>query len=83
MGQSSSPGTAKNLLFSSRGTIQPPIQLVPGTLSPGVKRQGPETDNLFPEARRGLERIGYRGALLSALLRATVYVFTQFAKYTG
>jgi hypothetical protein len=30
-----------------------------------------------------LHPISYRGALLSALLRATVYVFTQFAECTG
>jgi hypothetical protein len=30
---------------------------------------------LFPKATRGLEPISYRGALLSTLLHATVYVF--------
>jgi ribosomal protein L32E len=30
---------------------------------------------LFPKATRGLEPIGYRGALLSTLLHATVYMF--------
>jgi hypothetical protein len=32
---------------------------------------------------RGLEPISYRGELLSTLLHATVYVFTQFAECTG
>jgi hypothetical protein len=32
---------------------------------------------------RGLEPISYRGALLSTLLHATVYVITQFAECTG
>jgi hypothetical protein len=30
---------------------------------------------LFPKATKGLESISYRGALLSTLLHATVYVF--------
>jgi hypothetical protein len=37
----------------------------------------------FPNATRGLEPISYRGVLLSTLLHAIVYVFTQFAKCTG
>jgi hypothetical protein len=48
-GQSSSPGREKNFLFSvsSRlvlGPTQPPIQWVPGVLSPGVKRPEREAD---------------------------------------
>jgi hypothetical protein len=44
-GRSSSPGRAKNFLFSKSyrpalGFTQPSIQWVPGALSPGVKRQG-------------------------------------------
>jgi hypothetical protein len=31
----------------------------------------------------GLEPIGYRGALLSSLLRVNVYVYTQYAECTG
>jgi hypothetical protein len=43
----------KNFLFStsSRPTLeltQPPIQSVPGALSPGVKRQGREADHSSP-----------------------------------
>jgi hypothetical protein len=38
---------------------------------------------LFPKATRGFERISYRGALLSTLLHATVFVFTQFAECTS
>jgi hypothetical protein len=50
---SSSPGRVKNFIFStlsrpSRGPTQPPIQWVPGALSPGVKRQGREADHLPP-----------------------------------
>jgi hypothetical protein len=49
----SNPGTVKNFLFftSSRpilGSTQPPIQLVPGVLSPGVKRPGREADRSPP-----------------------------------
>jgi hypothetical protein len=44
-----SPGRAKNFLFSTSrptlGPTQPPIQWVPGALSPGVKRQGCEADH--------------------------------------
>jgi hypothetical protein len=40
-----SPGRVKNFLFSTSstpapGSTQPPIQWVPGDLSPGVKRPG-------------------------------------------
>jgi hypothetical protein len=49
-GQSSSPGRVKNFLFfvSSRlalGPTQPPLQWVPRTLSPGVRRLGREADH--------------------------------------
>jgi hypothetical protein len=37
----------------------------------------------FPKATRGLVPISYRGALLSTLLHATVYVYTQFAECTS
>jgi hypothetical protein len=52
-GRSSSPGMVKNFLFSTSsrpalGSTQPPIQLVPGALSPGVKRQGREADHSLP-----------------------------------
>jgi hypothetical protein len=52
-GRGSSPGRVKNFHFSmsSRppmGSIQPPIQWVPGALSPGVKRPGSETDHSPP-----------------------------------
>jgi hypothetical protein len=45
--RSSSPGRVKNFLFSTSsrsalGSTQPLIQLVPGALSPWVKRQGHE-----------------------------------------
>jgi hypothetical protein len=53
MGRSSSPGRGKIFLLSTSsrpvlGPIQPPIQLVSGTLSPGVKRPGRETDHSSP-----------------------------------
>jgi hypothetical protein len=46
-GRSSSPGRVKNFLFSTSSRpvlwpIQPPIQWVPGALSPEVKRPGRE-----------------------------------------
>jgi hypothetical protein len=49
-GRSSSPDTVKSFLFSTSsrptlGPTQPPIQWVPGALSPGVKRQGRESDH--------------------------------------
>jgi hypothetical protein len=45
-----SPGKAKNFLFyksygPALGPTQPPIQWVPGALSPGVKRLGREADH--------------------------------------
>jgi hypothetical protein len=48
-GRSLSPGRVKNVLFSTSsrpilGPTQPPIQWVPGALSPEVKRQGRETN---------------------------------------
>jgi hypothetical protein len=51
--RSSSPGRVKNFLFSTSsrpalGSNQPPIQWVPGALSPGVKRQVREADHSPP-----------------------------------
>jgi hypothetical protein len=51
--RSSSPGTVKNVLFSTSSrpvlvSTQPPIQLVPGALSTGVKGQGRETNHSLP-----------------------------------
>jgi hypothetical protein len=48
-GRNSSPGKAKNFPFSiscrlDLGPTQPPIQWVPGSLSPGVKRLGRQAD---------------------------------------
>jgi hypothetical protein len=52
-GRSSSPRRVKNFLIcaSSRpalGSTQPPIQWIPGDLSPGVKRLGREADHSPP-----------------------------------
>jgi hypothetical protein len=52
-GWSSSPGKFKNFLFSmlarpALGFTQPPIQWVPGALSPGVKRPGREAHHSPP-----------------------------------
>jgi hypothetical protein len=52
-GRSSSPGKVKNYLFSTSsgsalGPTQPPIQCVPGALSPVVKRQRLEADHSPP-----------------------------------
>jgi hypothetical protein len=46
-------GRVKNFLFSTSsrqamGSTQPPIQCVPGALSPGIKRPGRETDHSPP-----------------------------------
>jgi hypothetical protein len=48
-----SPGKVKKFLFSTSsrpalGPTQPPIQWVPGDLSPGVKREGREADHSPP-----------------------------------
>jgi hypothetical protein len=48
-----SPSRVKNFLFSTLsrpvlGSTQPPIQWVPGALSPGVKWQGREADHSPP-----------------------------------
>jgi hypothetical protein len=47
-GRSSSPGRVKNFLFTSSrpdlGPTLPPIECVPGALSPGIKRQEREAD---------------------------------------
>jgi hypothetical protein len=53
MGRSSSPGGVKNFHFSmssrpALGSTQPPIQWLPGALSPGVKRPGGEADHSLP-----------------------------------
>jgi hypothetical protein len=52
-GRSSSLGRVKNFLFSTSlrpalGSSQPPIKWVPRALSPGVKRQGCQTDHSPP-----------------------------------
>jgi hypothetical protein len=52
-GRSSNPGRVKNFLLSTssrpvRGPTQPPIQWVPGAISPGVKRLGRESDHTPP-----------------------------------
>jgi hypothetical protein len=52
-GWNSSPGWDKNFFFSKSsrpalGSTQPPIQWVPGALSPGVKRPGREADHSPP-----------------------------------
>jgi hypothetical protein len=52
-GRNSSPGGVKNFLFytSSRpalGSTHPPIQWVPGTLSPGINLPGREADQSPP-----------------------------------
>jgi hypothetical protein len=45
--RSSSPGGVKNFYFCKLST-QPPVQWVPGALSPGVKRPGREDDHSPP-----------------------------------
>jgi hypothetical protein len=52
-GRCSSPGRVKNFFFSTSsrptlGLTQPPIQWVPGALSPGIKRLGREADHSPP-----------------------------------
>jgi hypothetical protein len=53
-GRSSSPGKVKTFFSTSfrpaPGPTQPPIQWVPGPLSPGVKRQGRVADHSPPDS---------------------------------
>jgi hypothetical protein len=54
-------GRVKNFLFSTSsrpalGSTQPPIQWVPGTLSPGLKRPGREADH-SPRASAEIKKI--------------------------
>jgi hypothetical protein len=54
-GRGSIPGRGMIFLFSIASIpglrpTQPPTQLVPGTLSPGVKRPGREADHLPPSS---------------------------------
>jgi hypothetical protein len=56
-GRSSSPGKFKNFLFSTSsrlavGPTQPPLQCVPGALSPGIKWQGREADHSPPASAK-------------------------------
>jgi hypothetical protein len=56
-GQSLCPGRVKSFLFSTSfrptvGSIQPPIQWVPGTLSLGVKLPGREADHTPPASAK-------------------------------
>jgi hypothetical protein len=49
-GESSSPGSIKNFLFSmssrpALGPTQPPVQWIPGAVSSGVKQPGREADH--------------------------------------
>jgi hypothetical protein len=44
------PGRGKIFLFSTAGPTQPPIECVPGAISPGVKRQRREADHSPPSS---------------------------------
>jgi hypothetical protein len=63
MGQSSSYGGGNNFHFSmssrpALGPTQPPIQWVPGALSPGVKRPGREADHSPPASAEVKKNVG-------------------------
>jgi hypothetical protein len=55
-GRSSSPGRVKNFLFTSSrpglASTEPPVQRVPGILSPGLKRAGHEADHSPPASAK-------------------------------
>jgi hypothetical protein len=60
-GRSSSPGRVKNWLFSTSsrsalGPTQPPIQRIPGAISPGVKRPGREAEHSLHVVSRSRKR---------------------------
>jgi hypothetical protein len=62
-GRSSSPGRLKSFLFSpasrpALGPTQLPIQWVLGALSPGVKRQGPQTHHSPPTSAEYKKKCG-------------------------
>jgi hypothetical protein len=55
MGRNSSPAGGKNFHFSTSSRLalrsnQPPIEKVPGALTPGEKRRGRETDHSLPSS---------------------------------
>jgi hypothetical protein len=77
-GRSSSTGRVKNFLFSKSsrpalGSTQPPIQWVPGVLSPGVKRPGREADHSHPaSAEVKNSPIRLHGVMLNSLSTRTI-----------
>jgi hypothetical protein len=65
-GVGESPGRVKNFLFSTSSrpalrSTQPLIQWVPGALSPGVKRPGPEADHSPPTIAEVKKRVKVPG----------------------
>jgi hypothetical protein len=72
-GRNSSPGTVKNFLFSTSfrpalGFTHPPIQWVPGVLSPGVKRPGREADHSPPTSAEVKKMCIYTSSFIYACM---------------
>jgi hypothetical protein len=80
LGRNSIPGRGENFLFSmsSRpvlGPTQPPIQRVPGALSPELKRQGREADHSLPTSAEVKKRWIYTSTPPYAFKEYLVFVF--------
>jgi hypothetical protein len=92
-GRSSSPCRVKNFLFSESswpalGSTQPPIQWVPGALSPRVKRPGREAEHSPPASAAEVKKmciyihspIRLHGVVLNYLSTGTTLLFYFYSR---
>jgi hypothetical protein len=84
---SSSPDSVKNFLFSTSSrpavgwSTQPPIQWVPGSLSPGLKRPGREADHSPPATRS--RKCGWIGNWTYWPLIQSACIYKQYSAITN